>query len=66
MLVAWGCHRADEKGLKAYCEATTQGLGLYVRHGFREVGCVTVDLEQWGGKKGDMHSFGLLLREPIP
>ena len=64
MLVAWGCRKADETGLKAYCEATADGLQLYLRHGFKEIDRVTLDLEPWGGKKGDLDSYGVLLREP--
>lgn len=64
-LVAWGCRKADESGLLAYCEASPEGLNLYKRHGFREVDRVTVDLEPWGGNKGEFHSYGLLVREKI-
>ncbi|PYI05940.1 hypothetical protein BO78DRAFT_139068 [Aspergillus sclerotiicarbonarius CBS 121057] len=64
LLVAWGVQKADELGLPAYTEASPEGLGLYLRHGFREVDRVTVDLEEWGGPKGDFSSYGLLYREP--
>ena len=53
MLVAWGC-RADEMGLRDNCEASPEGLRLYLRHVFEEVGRITVDLELWGGKKGEL------------
>ena len=66
LLVAFGVHEADKLGLAAYTEATPEGLGLYLKHGFKEVDRVTVDLEQWGGPKGDFNSYGLLYREAKP
>jgi hypothetical protein len=62
-LVEWGVKKTDELGLVAYTEASPKGLGLYLRYGFKEVDSVTVDLEPWGGKKGAVHSYGLLLRK---
>lgn len=62
-LVEWGVQKADELGLIAYTEASPKGLGLYLRFGFEEIDRVTVDLEPWGGKKGMVHSYGLLLRK---
>jgi len=58
----WGVAKADELGFPAYTEASEKGLGLYTRYGFVEVDRVTVDLELWGGRKGEESSYGLLLR----
>ncbi|KAJ5394012.1 uncharacterized protein N7487_011653 [Penicillium crustosum] len=63
LLVEFGVYEADTLGLPAYTEASPEGLGLYLKHGFKEVDRVTVDLEQWGGSKGDVNSYGLLYRE---
>ncbi|MCJ1359336.1 MAG: hypothetical protein MMC33_009337 [Icmadophila ericetorum] len=63
MLVEWGVKKADECGLMAYTEASPQGLGLYLKYGFEEVDRHTVDLEPWGGRKGEESSYGLLLRK---
>ncbi|KAJ5923286.1 hypothetical protein N7454_008531 [Penicillium verhagenii] len=63
LMVAFGVDEADERGLPAYTEASPEGLGLYLKHGFKEVDRVTVDLEQWGGPKGDFNTYGLLYRE---
>ncbi|MCJ1392773.1 hypothetical protein MMC18_005644 [Xylographa bjoerkii] len=63
-LVASGAQKADDLGLLSYTEASPKGMGLYLKHGFLEVDRVTVDLEPWGGKKGDVNSYGLLLRQP--
>jgi len=62
-LVELGMKKADELGLSAYTEASEKGLGLYLRHGFEEVDRESVNLEPWGGKKREVNSYGLLLRE---
>ncbi|RDW84373.1 hypothetical protein BP6252_01963 [Coleophoma cylindrospora] len=59
----WGVKTADELGLPAYTEASEKGLGLYTKYGFEEFDRVTVDLEPWGGKEGQVNSFGLLFRQ---
>jgi len=61
-LVEWGVKKADELGILAYTEASAKGLGLYLRYGFYEMDRVTVDLGDWGGEKGQLHSYGLLVR----
>ena len=61
MLVAWGCEKADEMGLRAYCES--EDLPLYLREGFVEVDHVTVDLQPWSGKKGDLYRRSLMIRD---
>ena len=65
MLVTWGCRKADEKGLKAYCEVKPEGGGLplYLSEGFVVVDHVAVDLKPWGGKEGDLYWRGMLLRD---
>ncbi|RDW60202.1 hypothetical protein BP5796_11808 [Coleophoma crateriformis] len=59
----WGVKTADELGLPAYTEASEKGLGLYTRYGFEEFDRVTVNLEPWGGKEGEINSYGLLFRQ---
>ncbi|KKA19812.1 hypothetical protein T310_6204 [Rasamsonia emersonii CBS 393.64] len=66
ILVEKGLREADELGLPAYTEATEKGFGLYLKHGFKEVDRVTVDLEPWGGSKGEVSSYALLLRDIQP
>ena len=65
MLVAWGCRKADEMGLKVLYEAETQAEGdwLIRREGFVEVDHVKVDLKPWGGKEGDLYWRRMLLRD---
>jgi len=64
MLLTAGLARADELHLLAYTEATPKGLQLYLRRGFVEVDRVTIHLEEWGGEKGVVDTFGLLSRKP--
>lgn len=57
-----GSQKADELNVPVYTGSSMSGYGLYIRHRFREVDRVTVDLEQWGGEKGEFNSYALLLR----
>ena len=49
MLIKWGCDIAQEHGVPAFLEATTAGLPVYQKSGFREVGKFEFDLEKYGG-----------------
>ena len=44
MLVKWGTDQADERGLPCFLESSPEGLGLYRKHGFREVGFFDTDI----------------------
>lgn len=44
MLVKWGTAQADERGLPCYLESSPEGLGLYKKHGFKEVGFFDTDI----------------------
>ncbi|KAI9740151.1 MAG: hypothetical protein M1834_004729 [Cirrosporium novae-zelandiae] len=65
-LVARFVEKANELGLRAYIESTENGRALYLRHGFREVDRVTIDLGKYGGEKGKKCSFGSLMKDPDP
>lgn len=54
--------RADQLGLPAYLESSTVGYSLYTRHGFREIDRVIVNLAAWGGSKGEVNKYVLMLR----
>ena len=41
MLVKWGVDEADKAGWPCYLDSTPDGKGLYVRHGFRELECLS-------------------------
>lgn len=54
--------RADQLGLSAYLESSTVGYSLYTRYGFREIDRVIVNLAAWGGAKGEVNNYVLMLR----
>lgn len=62
MLVEAGVKRADELGWLLYIEATNKGDGLYRKYGFEEKDRVSVDLGDWGGEKGVIDTYTLLVR----
>lgn len=49
MLIEWGCEIAQKHGISAFLEATSAGLPLYRKSGFKEVGKFVLDLEKYGG-----------------
>lgn len=49
MLVSEFTRMADEKGLSAYVEGTQAGVGLYRKHGFREIDQLQLDLKPADG-----------------
>jgi len=44
MLVKWGTDQADKRGLPCFLESSPEGLGLYRKHGFKEVGFFDTDI----------------------
>lgn len=40
---------ADEAGAKTYLESSANGLPLYLRHGFRQVDDIRIDMRPHGG-----------------
>lgn len=58
-LLEWGLSQARASGEKVFLEATPAGMGLYLRHGFQEVGELTVGGPDRGG--GPMIAFPLML-----
>ena len=61
-LLRQGLKEVDERGLEAWIESTPEGLGLYKRFGWEEVGSVTTDLRPYGGK--DTETTYWLVRKP--
>ncbi|KAF2735398.1 acyl-CoA N-acyltransferase [Polyplosphaeria fusca] len=49
LLIAWGCERADQKGVEAYLEASPMGQPLYARYGFEPAREMRLDMRQYGG-----------------
>ena len=40
---------ADEAGAKTYLESSAKGASLYLRHGFRQVDEILIDMRPHGG-----------------
>lgn len=40
---------ADEAGAKTYLESSANGVPLYLRHGFRQVDDILIDMRPHGG-----------------
>jgi GNAT superfamily N-acetyltransferase len=64
-LLEWGLQRCDKEGLECWIDATDKGKGLYLKHGWVEVGGIDVDLERWGGEKGRVIRTANLIRKPL-
>ena len=64
MLMEWGNKKQEEMKLPGFIEATVQGYGLYLKHGYREMERWEFDLgnwSQWGGSGMYMNAY--LVRE---
>lgn len=53
---------ADKENAKAFVQASTQGLGLYLRHGWVEVDEIVLDFSPYGGV--NEAKTALMIREP--
>lgn len=61
-LIEWGTKRADERGLKCVLMASPSGLGVYLKHGFKIVREVEMDLRPYGVDATETRRW--MLREP--
>ena len=61
-LLREGLKIADEMGVRAWIDASPQGLGLYKKFGWEEVNTHTTDLKKWGGTTHD--TTVSLIRKP--
>lgn len=48
LLINEGLAIADEKNAKTYIEASPKGLGLYLKHGWKLVDEIVLDMRQYG------------------
>ncbi|KAL9027913.1 MAG: hypothetical protein Q9196_003634 [Gyalolechia fulgens] len=62
MLIQEGLAAADRDGAKAYVEASPKGLELYLRHGWRIVDNIKLDMTPYGGKGVAIEE--LMIRQP--
>lgn len=52
MLMKWGTDKLEEMQVPSVIIATPQSYGLYIKHGYKEVGRWEIDMgrwPQWGG-----------------
>lgn len=62
LLIADGLANIDRDNARVYLEASTAGYGLYLRHGWKPVDEVAIDISRYGGH-GEV-TMKLLLRKP--
>lgn len=55
---------ADRDGCKTYIEASAKGLGLYLKHGWKEIDEVAVDTTPYVGHQ--VQSTKCMMRDPQP
>lgn len=63
LLVEWGTQRSDEHGLKCVLMASEAGLGVYLKHGFKVVREVEMDLRPYGVEATELRRW--MVREPV-
>ena len=64
-LLEWGLAEADREGVECWIDASPFGLGLYKKHGWKEVGYLDADLTKWGLEEGTpLHRMVHLVRQP--
>jgi GNAT superfamily N-acetyltransferase len=63
LLIEWGTQRADERGLKCVLMASEAGLGAYLKHGFKVVREVEMDLRPYGVEATELRRW--MIREPV-
>ena len=49
LLIREGLARADAVGAKTYLESSAVGVPLYLRHGFKQVDDIVIDMRPYGG-----------------
>lgn len=63
-LIEWGTQRADERGLKSVLMASEAGLNAYLKHGFKVVREVEMDLRPYGVEATELRRW--MVRDPVP
>ena len=62
LLIGEGLANADKHNARTYIEASPAGYGLYLRHGWKQVDEIVIDIGKLGGR--GVATEKLLLREP--
>ena len=63
-LLQWGLRIADDEKVECWIDASAMGKGLYKKLGWKEVGELSMDLGEWGGRKGFFETAVHLVRPP--
>ena len=63
-LLEWGLRKCDEENLECWIDATKEGKGLYLQHGWEEVGELEIDLKRWGDSNGGLMWTANMIRKP--
>lgn len=50
--------------LIAYVEAADEDAGMYLKHGFEKVQNVAIELEPFGGRRGEVMFYEMMIRQP--
>ena len=62
LLVRDGLDKVDEVGARAFLEAAPVAVHLYLKHGFRRVDEILIDMSPYGGV--GVASYKCMMREP--
>ena len=63
MLMEWGIDKLEEMNVPGFIVSTNEGYGLYLKHGFKEIGRWEVDMSRWPPGEG-MYKNAFLTRMP--
>jgi GNAT superfamily N-acetyltransferase len=63
-LLESGLREADKEQVETWIDSLLQGLGLYKKLGWKEVGNIDIDLGKWGGEKGKIRRIVCMVRPP--
>ena len=63
-LLEWGLNKCDQEKLECWIDATDEGKGLYLKHGWEEVGKLEINSKQWGDQSGGVMWTSNLIRKP--
>lgn len=65
MLIRWPFAQADKECLKCYVDGSNVGYPLYRKCGFKDVGELVVDFDEYGGKGMGVGKWVGMLRERV-
>lgn len=66
MLMKWGNSKQEKMKLPGFVEATDQGYGLYIKHGYREIERWEFDMGEWSELGGSGMYRNVYLVRDLP